>query len=563
MSPRQVASALSVNLQPTIIPEHTEIFTYNAQQVLARLGLGKYIEEHARGISTKFTDDTNKKVATQTIAANTNRAFEAIKTQVELLQSIVNNPATLARKIVAKQQVSEQDVNDEAITLGSEIISINRQGNQAVISFNYGRLLQHLQNQPELNTSAPVIAANPASNDSFTISRNNLLRYLEELNPSGLVFEEVANANDANNPLFRPYAYSSANNQRIPAIHQPTIFDIIVDRSGSMDTTDAQGSTRLAAAQQQISYILDQIDGNTNHNWVANITFFDDKRETRTFHGNAIAAKQFINKFGTGNTTALNPTLNDTLSQVQDNQTRVIMLLTDGENTDHSVSDEELATNARNKSLANPRSLMLYSFGIGDGYIKSFFDNLSNVGFEHIHLNNPQELPDKFFHRIGNIANTRQFFEFITNELSQYFRNAAGDVSIFPHPLPQNVVIKIDGKEYHIQDKRRVVAVDPFELDEKSAVVIEDVTEEELNPVNPETSLVVYDAKFAHEAQNPASFVARVASNIPAPPTNFSARVNSWVGSSDASNTSSADNSLPRLQQLEASRAAANVNSRA
>lgn len=260
-------------------------------------------------------------------------------------------------------------------TFGKQIVSIsnNKVGDKALLQakFSYGKLLQGAQaDNPD--DSAPIIIADQSGGDTiYTINKDYLIRYLDDLF-NGMVFDKEEAEG------YRPYMFSVREDSELKT---DPYFHFILDKSGSMGSHLTKYKTYFTDV---ISKVFKEVPDAK-----FTITLFSTNIESQNFFGpdSLEMMISFINNIEARGATNLHGALHSGISQIADKDATII-LFTDGYDNFEQYTENDLISQALEARAQNP-NFSLYTMSLENSSNTLFFNNLAqNIGCTHINLDN-------------------------------------------------------------------------------------------------------------------------------------------------------------------------------
>jgi hypothetical protein len=440
--PKQANSDNNPALNPNA-EAFNKLANYNGTELLSTLVDKDFLNSHGvtmnahncqDNLVTKLVTCDLKKEGTKTVL------FKQQKVNFEYLQSLVKDPQETAEILMDNNPaLTEDSFTGEDSSFGQRVISLNEiDSNHAVVKFNYGYILNEVQNLYNVNT--PVVFSSEIDDSLLTINKHNLLEFMHESFPSGIIFTN-ANNGQLQPIMFQPMSIDLGNESN------KTIFDISIDRSGSMYPD-------FKTYQEKINELLEQVTKNTV-NWNISITAFHTELSTQTYNSgehNLGDLQNFVDTLEADYGTALYDTLHQRLNEAQQYDQKgnsILIIFTDGDDnsSDKSLSDiNNLALDIR----SSYPQFSMYTMGYGEGYTRKIFEDLSsNGGFNHLHLDRLDQIQE-FNQYVETINNCKVVYAFEDGEAKFFEQCAAGDIAISSNLISYGSDITIAGEVYSV-----------------------------------------------------------------------------------------------------------------
>ena len=393
--------------------------------------------------SNKCLDNSLTKIITCKLEKEGTKTvlFKQEQINFGFLQSMLKDPKELAEILIENKPVlTEESFTGEDSSFGQDVLKVTELNrNHAEVKFNYGLIKHSIQDQYDFG--APVIYSSEASEEHFTIDRTYLLSYMYDIFPSGVIFTSLANGK------LQPIMFQPISTTPAPE-NKKTSFELVLDRSGSMDSV-------FPEYKQKITSIVTQITDNTK-NWQISITAFDDELLTKEF--DSINSKPhdittFISDLPLGGYTHLYDAMHNRISHISklnSGENAVIIVFTDGQDTGGGTyGNTQVTSLAYTLRESNPQFAM-YTMGYGKEYTESFFaDMASNGGFTHLHLGKLEQI-DEFNQYVNTINNCKVIYSFENGSAKFFEQCAAGDIAISSSSVSYGTTLKIAGDTYSI-----------------------------------------------------------------------------------------------------------------
>ena len=442
-----ISSQTNETAQNTLLNEHAEqlsrVLSYTGNEIIAHLVDTNFLDSHGISMdSNKCSDNPLTKIITCKLEKEGTKTvlFKQEQINFGFLQSMLREPKELAEILIENKPVlTEESFTGEDSSFGQDVLKvIELDKSHAEVKFNYGLIKHSIQDQ--YSFGAPVIYSSEASEDQFIIDRTYLLSYMYEIFPSGAIFTPAANGK------LQPIMFQPINNNVMQS-DSKTSFELVLDRSGSMDSV-------FPEYKQKITSIVTQITDNTK-NWQISITAFDSDLLTKEF--DSINSKPhdittFISNLPLGGYTHLYDAMHNRISHISklnSGENAVVIVFTDGANNGGQYDNNHVTNLAYNLREANPQFAM-YTMGYGAEYTDSFFkDMASNGGFTHLHLGDLNQI-DEFNQYVNTINNCKVIYSFENGSAKFFEQCAEGDIAISSSSVTYGTTLKIAGDTYSI-----------------------------------------------------------------------------------------------------------------
>ena len=415
----------------------TSYYNLNAQETIQQLVDSNFLKVLKIDLKSKICqDDTYTKVINCNIQANSIFQLKQLTEGYKNLQSLLQNEDIISNIMLGNNKhLKEEDFTGEASSYGEEIIYIssNLQNKTALVTIQYGKIIESAE---KVNLKKPEVIKSEAEKE-YSVNKNILLNYAQNIIPSGVIYFKTDSGS------LQPILFQSMKSDK-PNIFQSSVFDFIIDLSGSMDG-------KLQEIKEELNELITKIFNITNNCEIKITPFSTSVLPTKEFSCKKNTVQditKYINGFETYKLTALYDAMSRVYSDVEKNvsndKNNVIITITDGLDNESRKSDLDIFAISDSLRKKSPQSTM-YNIGYSN-YNKEFFDKLSkNTAAKTIHLDKITDIAE-LHHDINTINNCKVMYQFGSH---QYAQCAAGDIFIPPFTINENSVLKVAGDTYY------------------------------------------------------------------------------------------------------------------
>lgn len=383
-------------------------------------------------------DNIQTKVMTCKVEANS--VFQLTKSieSYKNLQTLLKSEEQVSSIMLGSSKIlREEDFTGENSLYGEEIIKItsNFEVKRAEVSIDYNKIIMATE---IARTKKPDLTKVEEAQEEYILSKDKILSYAQEIIPSGIIYSKLPDGK------LQPILFQSVKADK-PNVFQSSVFDFIVDVSGSM-------SNDLPKIKVKLMELITKIITDTKQWTVKIIPFSDNIEPTGIFTSDSNDINS-ITKFvyslktldGTALYSAMQNVYSNEIAHTSSTVNNVIFTITDGENNGGQYNSNDVIKLAQTLRTVSPQSTM-YNIGYAS-YSKAFFDNLSqNTAAKTVHLDNPNDL-ENLYSEAKTMNNCKVLYEFSSN---QYAQCAAGDIFIPSFTTDSYTQVKIAGETYGI-----------------------------------------------------------------------------------------------------------------
>jgi len=219
---------------------------------------------------------------------------------------------------------------------------------------------------------------------------------------------------------------------------------LVLDTSGSME------GEKIAQAQDALVYVLEHLHPEDRFSVVAFSTGVQRFANNPQPAEDAVEAVQWVRRLEAVGGTDINRALLETLLQVDESRSTVLIFLTDGQPTEGVIEAEQILANM---AATAPKNVRLFAFGVGDDVNTTLLDALAQQHTGDTEYVRPDE-------RIDEEIST--FYARVSSPVLTDIKLDFGDVVVsdaYPDPLPDLFA----GDQLIVTGRYRIASTEPHE----------------------------------------------------------------------------------------------------
>ena len=412
-----------------------ELTQLEGKELIARLLDGEAISLFNRLFENASNDNTKNLIST---FKHTISSFNLKTAEVNLLTSTISQYSDLkiARTVLGldSEKVDDNGIDPKTTTIDtSEIFSSNVLNGNTVVKFNYGllvkRLYEMLREKNLINIVEKPIFSSTQDQAIYELSINtdDLLQYLYSSFNSGVIFK-----NEGLEKLIPMlFAPTQKNTDSIEEGH----IHLILDVSGSMSTVSNEYKAKVKNLIKIIEKNIKTLTLTTFNNKITSYSYKLDNFNDRT------SLHKKIENLYIGDDTNLYGALKNALEAQIANPNSLTILITDGHDTQKSISLDEVTK--LSSQVSSHAELLLLGFG---RYDETLFKNIAqNTGFIHHYLDSLQEITEMEQY-ISQVGDKRVAYEFLQESVKVFIeRVPEGSISISDHLIDRTYLARAIG----------------------------------------------------------------------------------------------------------------------
>ena len=386
-----------------------ELTQLNGQNIIERLFNGEATSIFNGLFTEQLDNDSIKHLISTSKCSKT--SFGLKEAQLQFLIATTNQYTDLqiARTMLAlEDQIDDdQDFKANAIDI-SEVFSIKKVSDKAVVQFNYGLFVKKIY--------------------ELSINTDDLLQYLYSSFNSGVIFKEEG-LDKLIPMLFEPAQKNTGSDTFNGHIN------LILDISGSMGNVSEEYIKKIKELVQTIKESVHSQTLTTFNHKITSYTFNLDDMLDR------VRLNLLIDGLEMGGGTDLYGALNDALAAQEKTRSSLTLFITDGYHTEGGTSLDQL--NPLNPQATPQAELVLLGFG---NYDKVLFQDIARkTGLIHHYLDSLSELPEMEQY-ISQLGYKKIAYEFLKESERAFIeRVPEGSVSISDNEVDRSYLARVIG----------------------------------------------------------------------------------------------------------------------
>lgn len=372
--------------------------------------------------------------------------------KIDFLRNAFKDMGKLCKIILGEENLIESSEGQRSF-ISEEVLKVEESQNntEAIVQFNWGRVLEEVSAHPKMHGASPVISAKTFSDGEYSINMDALAYFIpEHLGP--LLFHQTSNTHGVVYGTKGEDNLEELNKEREEDI-DPTIFHLLIDHSESL-------ANEFEEYIEKIQTSIDSLIANCGNNWEIRITGFgssiDETSKFNSKENSAEDVRAFIKSISCDGRTALHDAILTALPSDEDVN---IILYTDGLENESKVQDQaKIVEKLASIRDANP-DFSMTSIGYGSNYDEKFFEKVARAnGFHHADIRNLSELEALKGHFL-NLNGSKALFEFVHELLTLKLKmqTIEGEVTATEN-VPVGATVKHAGEELKFTTEVGVVA---------------------------------------------------------------------------------------------------------
>ncbi len=435
-------------LPTSILQNINEFNTLQGGALLNRLISGEFLSAH--GVNPNQFINSMPGISQFNIGPLKPFQLQQLFVDIKYIQSALSDNDRIADILInGAAPIDHEDDQHNISDFAQSILWLTSSpDNTHSVVFNHGLMMQNMQDEYDFGDGAffPVVAAVEPSEDNqqqtFSIKRKPLLKNIHDALQTNVIFKQEED-DDLQPILFHQHEKTMAKSE------EPILIHILIDISGSMREVFINYMINIRGIIKSITESIDHCE-------IVITTFESNISSTRFIDAsnNYQAIDDFVSTLELGSSTNLNGALGNSIMEIvndsRPHQNPVLLLFTDGEDTEKVYTNDQLVEKASNAMQSNAQFAM-FSMGFGPGYDAAFFKLISEqCGFTHMHLDNVQDIEEHFQQYINGLGHNRLIYEFISGLEHHYEQCTANDVAISSKLIKKGGHVKYDGALHEV-----------------------------------------------------------------------------------------------------------------